>query len=361
MNKSILIICTSLNLGGSERQAVWLANQLSEKGFDVIYVSLKEPGILSNKISPNVTVKNFEIGRQRNRMFKIIKFCNGVLNLRKIVKEMNEIVIISFLFHSNLVGKLVKILTSQKIKHVIAFRSDRLSKRDSNINRFRTTIFKRFIVDSRSLVVFNSNSGFNNMKLKKVKQKIIYNAPINSPINLPMSNNIAYVGRLDKLKNLQNLILAIALLPIESALKLHIYGSGPEREALKDLVFQEKLESKVIFKGIDESISNKLQSYKAVVLTSTHEAFSNILIETMNSSRIPISTLAGDAEELLSNNRGILIDGYSPDKIYEAIIKLENLSNEDLKKIQQNAKTFVNNNLTENLIIDQWIETVRHF
>ena len=57
MNKSILIICTSLNLGGSERQAVWLANQLSEKGFDVIYVSLKEPGILSNKISPNVQLR----------------------------------------------------------------------------------------------------------------------------------------------------------------------------------------------------------------------------------------------------------------------------------------------------------------
>ena len=80
-------------------------------------------------------------------MFKIIKFCNGVLSLRKLVKQMNEIVIISFLFHSNLV-EACKILTSHKIKHVIAFRSDRLSKRDSNINRFRTTIFKRFIVDS---------------------------------------------------------------------------------------------------------------------------------------------------------------------------------------------------------------------
>ena len=60
------------------------------------------------------------------------------------------------------------------------------------------------------------------MKLKK-ETKNNLQCSINAPINLLMSNNIAYED--DKLKNLQNLILAIALLPIESALKLHIYGS----------------------------------------------------------------------------------------------------------------------------------------
>ena len=27
MNKKVLIICTSLNMGGTEKQAVWLANR----------------------------------------------------------------------------------------------------------------------------------------------------------------------------------------------------------------------------------------------------------------------------------------------------------------------------------------------
>ena len=31
MNNSVLIICTSLNMGGSEKQAVWLANKLIEE------------------------------------------------------------------------------------------------------------------------------------------------------------------------------------------------------------------------------------------------------------------------------------------------------------------------------------------
>ena len=45
MNNSVLIICTSLNMGGSEKQAVWLANKLIEENKKVYFVSLKDAGI----------------------------------------------------------------------------------------------------------------------------------------------------------------------------------------------------------------------------------------------------------------------------------------------------------------------------
>tara|TARA_Y100001958_G_C21246949_1_gene577792 strand:+ start:5147 stop:6232 length:1086 start_codon:yes stop_codon:yes gene_type:complete len=358
MNKLILIICTSLNLGGSEKQAVWLANKLSEKNFDVCYISLKEPGILSDKINPTVTVKNLKIARERKKFFKIVKFFKGVFELRKLVKDKNDTVIISFLFHANLVGKLVKVFSSQNIKHIIAFRSDRLSKRDSQVNKMRTFIFKKLVIDKKTLVVFNSNSGFEKMKLKKPEQTIIYNTPLNLPIELTMNSEIAYVGRLDKLKNLTNLVTAMSLMPSSSSTKLHIYGSGPEKDALENLVRYKQLGSKIIFKGIDELISNKLQSYKAVILTSTHEAFPNILIETMNSKRISISTKVGDSEMLLTDNRGILINGFSPNSIKDAILTLEQLSSNDLEIIQQNAKNFIDRNLNEDVIFNQWMNSI---
>ena len=50
MNNSVLIICTSLNMGGSEKQAVWLANKLIEENKKVYFVSLKD--ISSSSTNP---------------------------------------------------------------------------------------------------------------------------------------------------------------------------------------------------------------------------------------------------------------------------------------------------------------------
>ena len=60
MNNSVLIICTSLNMGGSEKQAVWLANKLIEENKKVYFVSLKDAGILSTELSPKISVNNFK-------------------------------------------------------------------------------------------------------------------------------------------------------------------------------------------------------------------------------------------------------------------------------------------------------------
>ena len=46
-SKKILIVCTSLNMGGAENQAVWLANAFNKKGYKVFFISLKQKGILN--------------------------------------------------------------------------------------------------------------------------------------------------------------------------------------------------------------------------------------------------------------------------------------------------------------------------
>ncbi|GIR20535.1 hypothetical protein CM15mP35_07960 [bacterium] len=51
-----------------------------------------------------------------------------------------------FFISLNVVGKLLKIISREKILHIATFRSDRLSKRDSKISRFRTLIFKNFVL-----------------------------------------------------------------------------------------------------------------------------------------------------------------------------------------------------------------------
>ena len=90
MINSILIICTSLNLGGSERQAVWLANKLVDNGYKVFFFSLKDSGILSKDLDERIIVKNFKLGRARTKFSKIYYVLLGMLKIIKIANTNNK-------------------------------------------------------------------------------------------------------------------------------------------------------------------------------------------------------------------------------------------------------------------------------
>ena len=74
MNNSVLIICTSLNMGGSEKQAVWLANKLIEENKKVYFVSLKDAGILSTELNPKISVNNFKGLSKTKKLQRLLLF-----------------------------------------------------------------------------------------------------------------------------------------------------------------------------------------------------------------------------------------------------------------------------------------------
>lgn len=357
MSDSVLIICTSLNMGGSEKQSVWLANKLVNENKKVFFVSLKDSGILSTELSSEVSVNNFKLKNAKNIFTKGVYFCIGILRLFKLVKHNKINTTITFLFHSNVVGKLLKVLTRGKILHIATFRSDRLSKRDSKISKIRTLIFKYFVLDRNTVVVFNSLSGRKNMELKNVNTKVIFNTPLNKPQNKNTEINnpkkLVFIGRFDELKNVKNIVLSITYLLNEN-ITLDIYGKGPELNAINYEINKNNLVNKVKIKGIDLNISNNLSNYDALIIGSTHDAFPNVLIEAMNAGVIPISTRVGDCTWLLDDNRGIFIDGFDPNSISMAIKKFCDLDSEEKNKILSNGRKLVNTDLSEGKIFTEW-------
>ena len=359
MNNSILIICTSLNMGGSEKQAVWLANKLVQENKKVYFVSLKDAGILSTELSPKISVNNFKLRNAKNPLTKFIYFCLGVIKLSKLTKSNEITTTITFLFHSNVVGKLLKIISKEKILHIATFRSDRLSKRDSKISRFRTLIFKNFVLDKDMFVVFNSMSGLNNMNLKNVNTRVIFNTPLN---NVQLSKDakeqnikLVFIGRFDELKNVKNIALSMKYLLFENIV-LDIYGKGPDLTSIEQAISENSLHNKVKLKGVDKEIANKLNNYDGLIIASTHDAFPNVLIEAMNAGVVPISTKVGDCEWLLNENRGIFINGFDPESIYLSIKKFYEMDLNKKNEIIKNGKNFINQNLSEEKILKDWLE-----
>ena len=346
-------------MGGSEKQAVWLANKLVQENKKVYFVSLKDAGILSTELSPKISVNNFKLRNAKNPLTKFIYFCLGVIKLSKLTKSNEITTTITFLFHSNVVGKLLKIVSRENILHIATFRSDRLSKRDSKISRFRTFIFKNFVLDKDIFVVFNSMSGLKNMNLKNVNTKVIFNTPLN---NVQLSNDtkekntkLVFIGRFDELKNVENIVLSMKYLQSEDIV-LDIYGKGPDLKSIELAIIENSLQNKVKLKGIDKEIANKLNNYDGLIIASTHDAFPNVLIEAMNAGVVPISTKVGDCGWLLSENRGIFINGFDPESIYLSIKEFHEMDLNKKNTIIKNGKNFINQNLSEEKILKDWLD-----
>ena len=135
--KKIFIVVSSLKTGGAEMQAVWLANKFAETTHDVSLVVLKRGLEIDSLVSEQIEIIEFKMYVYDNlKSFRLLRvfynFFRGVYNLRSYIKNSDEeVVVFSFLFHSNILSFLSTI--KLQCKHYICIRNDRFSFASSTL------------------------------------------------------------------------------------------------------------------------------------------------------------------------------------------------------------------------------------
>lgn len=122
--------------------------------------------------------------------------------------------------------------------------------------------------------------------------------------------NIVTVGRLNEQKNQELLIRAYSQLSDETEDELLIYGVGPLRRHLEELIGELGLENRIHLMGLSKNVPKDIKSAKTFVLPSDYEGMPNALMEAM-ALRLPCIATAcpcGGAEMLIENGvNGLLI------------------------------------------------------
>ena len=134
------------------------------------------------------------------------------------------------------------------------------------------------------------------------------NKPFIQPEN--KENIISFVGRLEKDKNVSELLEIISETEIPHDWKLQIIGDGIERNKLEKFVKDKNLMNIVHFIGTKttDEISKLLDKSKIFVLTSLKEGLPTVLIEAMFSSNILISYNCNHGpSDIINENNGFLI------------------------------------------------------
>jgi 1,2-diacylglycerol 3-alpha-glucosyltransferase len=167
--------------------------------------------------------------------------------------------------------------------------------------------------------------------------------------------NILFVGRIEKLKGLDNLI-EIANNIHDLPFHIIIVGDGPYWNHCENSVKNMKIEDKIIFKGrISEHELLRTYSQSHIfLLLSEYEAHSIALTEAMSFGIVPIVTNVGGNSYIVKNGKTGFLVNYPVQKgNVETII--ENLwRDKDLfNRISESARQEIKNNYEINHIFEQ--------
>ena len=370
VNNIVYLVSSSLNLGGAEIQSVDLANQLSKRGFEVKFYSLKYDNILKNYLAENVDLREFKIystkTKEKPTLGTFYWWFKAILQLRNEIridrKKNQNISVISFMYHS-WVTSFLATLFLRNVKNIIAVRSSKIASRDKNTKLLRFFIYI-FVANLSDFVVFNSQYSFKNLgnyiigNKKRcinnllVESKNIFNSEIEESIKEKKAKfNIVSVGRLDKLKNYPQSIKAISKLIYESIdIKLFIFGIGDQYQEIKNLAIELGIKKNIVFMNRVEEPFLYFEHFDLLLQTSKHESFPNSIVEALSENLYVVSTDVGDVQILLDNKRGSILKNDDPQIIADTI--KEKIFDDNPQSLD--GKNFIQDYLNNSKTINEW-------
>ncbi|WP_457963255.1 GT4 family glycosyltransferase PelF [Arthrobacter sp. D1-29] len=147
---------------------------------------------------------------------------------------------------------------------------------------------------------------------------------------------IAYVGRIEPLKDVMGLITALNMVRREVPdVLLRIHGPDDDRryaERCRMAVTTMQLEDNVVFEGATKDPVLAYQESDVVVLCSVSEGFPYTVVEAMATGRPVVATAVGGVPEAL-NRPELLVEPQNPQALADALVALFRKTREEREAI----------------------------
>lgn len=313
----ILFVITGMQSGGAERVMATLCNELSER-HEVRLLSLKD-NVSDYVLSPRV---EFVSGGVKNQ-----NILASIKVIQSHIDKWKPDVAVSFMTKTNIVALLAKKMAKYKVSMIIAERA----------NPYHTKkifkIMRKLTYPMADGCVFQTEQAKEYYKnILKCKSEVLRN-PLNPDFSIQpyqglRTKRIVTVGRLSEEKNQKLLINAFSKIASKYIdYKVEIYGDGPLRNELQELINEKNMESRIKLMGRKDSIQKYIQDAEIFVLPSNSEGMPNALLEAMALGLSCIATdcpIGGSAFIINDGENGLLVPMNDVDKMVEAIDKLIN-------------------------------------
>ncbi|HHS9559003.1 TPA: glycosyltransferase [Klebsiella quasipneumoniae subsp. similipneumoniae] len=341
--KKILYIINEMREGGAE---IGLINLIKNGLFEKYQFKVVCLGRVNNGLEKNITeLTNVVFLNDRELSSK--KLPRLTLKLMLLINKEQPDIIITSLPQATLVGRVANILQRAKLftfEHNSRFRRKvatfLIEKTD-----FLTDVF---LCDSKATEHYLKS------RVSNVSDENIINLPLcffdmdkKSPLKtLDGDIDLVSVGRLVANKGHKRVILAVNQLVTEGYnVKLSIYGDGPLRSELEDIVVSLNLSNNVLFHGFVRDWPLHCKEKHIFCLASDYEGLSMSTLEAMSVGLVPIVRPVGEIKNYIVEGE----TGFCFDTVAECKEKIANLihDKEMLKLTSYNAYTYIFENFNK--------------
>lgn len=343
----ILFFVSSMNAGGAERVAATLANAWVDRG-DAVTLVPTFLGAPASFYTLDSRVQLLPLASRMSLVERLLKPLGKRRAIRRLAQELRPDVIVSFLTNVNVVvllatrGLGIPVLVSERTNPVY---SDEVQ---GVLARLRSKTYPW-----ASVVVLQSQQaveGFTSV-VPGVGQMLAIPNPLPPelqqdpppgtarqsrdaaqeetavPIGLERRFRLVGMGRLVPGKRFGPLMRSFARLAAQfPEWDLHIWGEGPERDALETLRTELGLDGRIFLNGRTSTPWQELQAADMFVLTSEIEGFPNVLLEAMALGRacVTVDCPSGPREMTDGGKVAHLVPLYDDTALEAALSELMN-------------------------------------
>lgn len=352
-NKKVAILALHMGYGGVENAIATQASMLS-KHYNVEIVSLyKQKYKIPFKLDSKVKV-TYLLNTVSNRQ----EFINNLKHFHLIKTLKEGIKSIYILLNKN--SKVIKYLINSDAKIIISTRYE-FSKLLNKYGREKVIkISEQHVYDISDKYIAKLNKLKNIDYLLPVSKNLLYNYqnkvhikmhyiplalnyyPKDNELSHVDNKNLIAIGRFDKIKGFSDLIdIMSILINKDSEIKLNLFGDGPEKENLQQLIKEKHLEKNIKLWGFKKYtfIRDFLKNSSLYLMTSFEESFGLVVIEAMSYG---VPCIAFDSAkgvlDIINDRNGYIIIDRNKNEYATKIIAYLNLSSQEKRQISATAR-----------------------
>ena len=291
-SETVLLI-NSLGNGGAERVVSILLDQLSAQGRRVQLVCLERNDFYRIPDGLSVTYLS-EFTGQEAGWKKLLYLPVFAWRLRQLVKQQGVGLVQSHVYRASYVNALARLMGAKHRVQMVNVGQVSLYLQEGWLGKINLALIRWLYPKADVLILKSHGMKADLMQIMpnlSVPQRVIHNPyhlekirqlALSEPVGWRKDDDtftLVSVGRLIALKQLEDVIRALARLPAH--VELVLVGDGPQKELLKGLAKSQGVDDRVVFVGRQENPFAYVARANVFVMASRSEGFPNVLAEAL--------------------------------------------------------------------------------
>lgn len=356
----ILLLSTSMGMGGADQQVLILARAMRARGHEVRIISLAPLGQMGEEAErEGIPIQS--LGLRRN-----LGFFPGLMRLVRVIRQARPDILHSHMVHANLIASAVRamapvprlIATIHSINPGGPFRvaAYRLSSR--MVDQF--TIISRLSADHYVSIGAVPRERLqvipNTVDIERFQRSLPARAALRKELGVADRFVWIAVGRFEEAKDYPTMIGGFArLVSSRPDALLLLVGKGSLKEEVEQLIRQHGLEEQVRFLGVRRDVPELLSTADGYVLSSAWEGMPVVLLEAAALELPIVATRVGGVAEVVDDgSTGILVQPGDPASLAEAMGRIQSLSPEERARMGARGRSLVEQRYGTERVMDVW-------